>query len=160
MDTVKVVEDEPLMKILLHLAGVLVEVNFGGAFLDQTVGSFHHPVGFGCVRARLAMFDGVVMADLGEQRELFGGSVAVLEALKRELAPVVGENLLDLKREELKASAQKVARGGSVFILVNAQIKQARGPIYGHKAVVFLAIKLGQVKAVDMEEARAILLTP
>lgn len=123
MDAVEVVKDEPTVKILLHLPGVLVEVNFGGAFLDQTISPLDHSVSFGRIRARLAVFNCVVMADLGEKRELFGGPIAVLEALERELTPVIGENLLDFKREELQTAVEKVARCRCVPVLVNAQVK-------------------------------------
>ena len=97
---VEVVKDEPAMKILLHLLGVLVAMNFGGAFLNQAFGPLNHSVGFGRVGARLAVFNCVVMAYLSEKRDFFGGAVAVFEALERELAPVIGENLLDLEGEK------------------------------------------------------------
>ena len=60
--SVEVVKDKPGVKVVFHLLGVVVGVNFGGALLDQTIGSLHHSIGFGCVGSGLAMLNLVVLA--------------------------------------------------------------------------------------------------
>lgn len=104
------------------------------------------------------MVDCVVMADLGEQRKLFGRAIAVAEGLEGELAPVVGQDLLDLERVKLQTAPQKVSGCGSISVLIDTQNEQARGPVNSDIAVGLLAAESGQVETIDMKIAGAILL--
>ena len=112
---------------------------------DEAVGSLDHPVGFGSVRPGQAMLD-------------FGCSDAVLEAVKRELAPIVGEDLFHLKRKKRQRAGQKVGGGLLVFVWIDAREHQAGRAVNGDKTIVLLPVEFGQVETVDMKVAGAILL--
>ena len=153
----EVVVDEPIVQILLHLPGVLIDVPFGGALFDEAISSFDHSIGFGCVRPCLTMLDLVVPTELGKRMDAFGfGAPAIPETRQSELAPVVGENLLDPERVKSQAALQKVLCRLLVSVFVNPQQHQAGGSINGHETVSLLTLELGQIKAVDVQVAWAV----
>jgi len=105
VSAIKVVSDEPAAQVVFHLLRVLITVCFGGVLLDQAVGSFDHPVGFGGVRLGLAVFDFLLPTELLKGMNGFGlCPPAILETVEGELAPVVGKNLLDLEGIKLQAA--------------------------------------------------------
>ena len=108
MLSVEVVKDEPLIKIVPHLFCILVGMEFGGALFDQSIGSLDHSVGLGGVWFGLAVFDAIVLTQLSEWMLSFGSSsIAIPKACEREFPPVVGENLLDMKRIEAQSMYRK-----------------------------------------------------
>lgn len=158
VNTAEVVEDKPAMQIVLHLLQVLVVVALGCALFNQTVSALDHTVSLGRVGLDLAVFNCLVLTDLGEGRDFFGDSIAVAESIESELASVVCEYLCDLEWKELQTAAQKVSGCITVTVGVNRQINQACGAVDCHITVKLLAIEFGQVEAVDVDKAGVIVL--
>ena len=105
VSAVEVVMHEPMVQIRFHLRCVLVNVLFGRARLNQTIGALDQAVGLGCVRLGLAMFNLVLLAQLGKGMQLLSPRApAILEGGLGELASVIRENLGDLKRVELQTA--------------------------------------------------------
>ena len=80
MPAVEVVMHKPMVQIRFHLRCVLVNVLFGRARLNQTIGALDQAVGLGCVRLGLAMFNLVLLAQLGKGMQLLSPRApAILE---------------------------------------------------------------------------------
>ncbi len=101
VSAIKVVSDEPAAQVVFHLLRVLITVCFGGVLLDQAVGSFDHPVGFGGVRLGLAVFDFLLPT------ELLKGDVAPEKYARIE------RGFSELKGEE--THEEKVQRGANYW---------------------------------------------
>ena len=77
----KVVMDKPDVKVVLHFLDALVSVSFGGALLDQAIGSLDHPIRLRRIGPGLAMLGLVVVAQLGKRMRAFGfGAPAIFES--------------------------------------------------------------------------------
>jgi len=105
------------------------------------------------------MLEGLRLTDLIKvMRGLDRRAPAVLEAFQGELAPVVGQDLAKLEREERQALPQRVGGRLLVLVLIDPKERQPCGPINGDEAVALLAFKLRQVDAVEVDEAGAVVL--
>ena len=108
----EVVANEPSGEVLGHALGRLVGMCLGRALFDQAVHPLDHAVGLGRVRLGAPVLNALLLAELVERVSTrgLGRPIAVLEAFERELAPVVGEYLLDLEREERQALRRRSRR--------------------------------------------------
>ena len=97
--------DEPDLEVLFHFLNVLVDVLFGRALLDDSIGSLDHSVGFGRVGLGFAMLNSPFQTEfLKGMAGVGSGAPTVFEGRQSELASIVGENLLDFEGKELQTA--------------------------------------------------------
>ena len=111
MRTAEVVAHEPAMQVVIHLLSRAVALRLGRILFGQPVHPLHHSIGLGRVRQGRSMLNLLVLTDLIKlMRGRNLGSIAVLEAVERELASVISQNLRDLERIKSQAPRQEICR--------------------------------------------------
>ena len=147
------------MQILTHRLNRNVTVALGRVLFRQPVHPLDHSIGLGSVRQRRPMFDRLLLTELPKvMHRLDGRAPAVLEAFQGELAPVVRQDLADLEWKERQALLQKVGGRLLVLVLIDPKERQTSGTVNGDEAVALLAFEFGQIEAVDVNEAGAVVL--
>ena len=154
MRTAEVVAHEPAMQVVIHLLRRAVALRLGRVLFGQPVHPLHHSIDLGRVRQGRSMLNLLVLTDLIKlMRGRNLGSIAVLEAVERELASVISQNLRDLERIKSQAPRQEICRRLLVLAFIHPKKRQASGAINGHEAVTLFAFKFGQVKTVRMKQS-------